>query len=298
MTDETRQKGLGRGLSALLGDDAEDYAALDRVRTAKDVPIEHIYPNPDQPRKRFDEADLAELAGSIREKGILQPILVRRMGDDQNHFQIVAGERRWRAAQKASLHNVPVIVKDLSDAETLEIALIENVQRADLNAIDEAAGYQALMDTFSYTQEQLAKIIGKSRSHIANLLRLLNLPGDVKELVAGGELSAGHARTLLGADHAGELARQIIDKGLSVREAESLARSEGAVKTRGPRAPREHVEKDADTIALEQNLTNSLGLDVTINFRGDQGGDVKITYKTLEQLDEICQRLSAHRSIF
>lgn len=298
MTDETRQKGLGRGLSALLGDDSEDYAALDRVRNAKDVPIEHLHPNPDQPRKHFDDTDLAELAGSIREKGILQPILVRRVGDDLNHFQIVAGERRWRAAQKASLHNVPVIVKDLSDAEALEIALIENVQRADLNAIDEAAGYQSLMDVFSYTQEELAKIIGKSRSHIANLLRLLNLPGDVKELVVTGKLSAGHARTLLGTKQAGDLARQIIDKGLSVREAEQLARSEGTVKTRGPRGARPHVEKDADTVALEQNLTNSIGLDVSISFRGDQGGDVKITYKTLEQLDEICQRLSASRGIF
>lgn len=289
MAEDGRQR-LGRGLSALLGDDNSDYADLDRVRSTRDVPIEFLKPNPDQPRRHFDETDLKELAASISEKGILQPILVRRAGDGKNSYQIVAGERRWRAAQRAGLHEVPVIVKDLTDAETLEVALIENVQRADLNPIDEAKGYQDLLKEFSYTQEELAKIIGKSRSHIANIMRLLSLPDSVQGFLVDGRLSAGHARTLIGQENAEELARDIISRGLNVRETESLVRGGEGAKAKKPRGG--GVHKDADTVALEHNLSNALGLKVSVDHKGEKGGSVTITYSTLEQLDDVCQKLS------
>jgi len=293
MTEDGRGNRLGRGLSALLGDDSEDYAALDRVRSSKELPIEFLKPNPNQPRRTFNEDELEELAASIREKGILQPILVRRVEGDRGEYQIVAGERRWRAAQKARLHNVPVVIKDLSDGEVLEIALIENVQRADLNAIDEATGYRALMDEFGHTQEELARIIGKSRSHIANVLRLLTLPQDVQQYVTDGKMSAGHARALINADDPSALARKVVAKGLSVRETEQLVKSD---RPKAPRAAPVNPEKDPDTLALEQNLTNSIGLKVEINHKGEKGGDVRISYSTLEQLDDICQRLSQQTS--
>ena len=283
------QQRLGRGLSALLGDDADDYASLERVRPARELPVEFLKPNPDQPRQHFDETALKELAASIAEKGILQPILVRRAGDDSNEYQIVAGERRWRAAQLAGLHNVPVIVKDLTDAETLEVALIENVQRSDLNPVDEAQGYQALIKEFQYTQEELAKIIGKSRSHIANALRLLTLPESIFAMLIDGRLTAGHARTLIGADNALELASDILSRGLNVREAEKLVRGGAAPRAKKNTPP---TEKDPDTLALEENITNALGLKVTIDFKGEAGGSVRVDYKTLEQLDEICQKLT------
>jgi ParB family chromosome partitioning protein len=294
MADETGSKapakGLGRGLSALLGDETEDFASLDRARSTRELPVEYLHANPNQPRQQFDEKDLTDLTNSIREKGILQPILVRRIGENDNTYQIVAGERRWRAAQRASLHNVPVIIKDLTDAETLEIALIENVQRADLNAIDEAAGYRALMDEFSHTQDELAKLIGKSRSHIANSLRLLSLPTSVRELIAGGRLSAGHGRTLVNAEDPATLAEIIIAKDMNVREAEALARKGAPPRKKTVRAP---ATKDPDTLALEQNLSNSLGLKVTIDHHGETG-DLKIHFKTLEQLDALCQKLSIY----
>jgi ParB family chromosome partitioning protein len=283
------QQRLGRGLSALLGDESDDYATLERVRASKDIPIEFLKPNPDQPRRHFDEERLKELAASIASKGILQPVLVRRAGEDTNDYQIVAGERRWRAAQIAGLHSVPVIIKDLTDAETLEVALIENVQRSDLNPVDEAQGYQALIKEFTYTQDELAKIIGKSRSHIANALRLLALPESVCEMLIDGRLTAGHARALVGHDNAHELASEIISRGLNVRETETLARGGAAAKPKRKPTP---VEKDADTAALESNISAALGLKVTIDFRGDAGGSLTIDYTTLEQLDDICQKLT------
>jgi ParB family chromosome partitioning protein len=295
MAEETPSR-LGRGLAALIGDDAA-YALGDAnapaPRGVREVPIEFLRPNPFQPRHIFREEDLTDLSNSIREKGILQPIVVRPVSGQENAFEIVAGERRWRAAQKAQLHQVPIIVKELTDAESLEIAIIENVQRADLNAIEEAAGYDRLMQQFSYTQEQLSKLIGKSRSHVANTLRLLSLPQGVRALIEEGKLTAGHARPLIGAARAEELAREIVAKGLSVREAETLSRKE----TTGSAAPRRAAaahggDKDADTLALERNISDQLGLKVEITFSAEKGGEVKIHYKSLEQLDEICRRLA------
>lgn len=283
------QQRLGRGLSALLGDDSDDYASLERMRSSKEMPIEFLKPNPDQPRRHFNDERLKELAASITEKGILQPVLVRRAGEETNEYQIVAGERRWRAAQMAGVHSIPVIIKDLTDAETLEVALIENVQRTDLNPVDEARGYQALIKEFSYTQDELSKIIGKSRSHIANALRLLALPTSVCEMLIDGRLTAGHARALIGNENAHELASEIISRGLNVRETENLARGGAAPRSKRKTAP---ADKDADTLALEQNISNALGLKVTIDFKGEEGGSVKIDYTTLEQLDDICQKLT------
>jgi ParB family transcriptional regulator, chromosome partitioning protein len=278
---------LGRGLSALLGDDASDYAALDAVRESKTVPVEYLRPNRFQPRRDFDEDEIDSLAESIREQGILQPILVRRDPDNVNGYEIVAGERRWRVAQRARLHEVPVLIKDLSDDKALEVAIVENVQRQDLNAIEEAEGYQRLMRDFTHTQEDLARVVGKSRSYVANTLRLLGLPDEVKELVSGHKLSAGHARALLNAVDPVKLAHQVVARGMNVRQTEKLAQAGRDAKS--PAAPL--AEKDADTIALERELASILGLKVTISYRGG-GGDVIIRYTTLEQLDDVVQRLS------
>jgi len=295
MVEETPSR-LGRGLAALIGDDTA-FSLGDREtqapRGVREVPIEFLRANPFQPRHTFRTEDLDDLANSIREKGILQPIVVRPLGD--NSFEIVAGERRWRAAQLAQLHQVPVIVKELTDAESLEIAIIENVQRADLNAVEEAAGYERLMQQFHYTQEQLSKMIGKSRSHVANTLRLLALPQGVRSLIEEGKLSAGQARPLIGHDDAESFAREIVAKGLSAREAEALTRKPdgsgpAAASTKPKALPK--AEKDADTLALEKNISDQLGLKVDISFSGDKGGEVRIAYKTLEQLDEICRRLA------
>jgi ParB family chromosome partitioning protein len=298
MAEETPSR-LGRGLAALIGDDAA-YALGDAdapvPRGLREVPIEYLRPNPFQPRHVFREEDLADLAASIREKGILQPIVVRPAAGEVNAFEIVAGERRWRAAQKAQLHQVPIIVKELTDAESLEIAIIENVQRADLNAIEEAAGYDRLMQQFAYTQEQLSKLIGKSRSHVANTLRLLTLPSAVRGLIEEGKLTAGHARALIGIPEAEAIAREIVAKGLSVREAETLARRATTGSAEPRRAAAARPEKDADTIALERNISEQLGLKVEISYSGEKGGEVRIIYKTLEQLDEICRRLAGRGS--
>ena len=278
---------LGRGLSALLGDDGSDYAALDSVRESKSVPIEYLRPNRFQPRREFDEDEIAALAESIREQGILQPILVRRDSDNVNGYEIVAGERRWRAAQRARLHEVPVLIKELTDQKALEVAIVENVQRQDLNALEEAEGYQRLMREFSHTQEDLARVVGKSRSHVANTLRLLGLPDEVKTLVAKHQLSAGHARALLNAVDPVKLAHQVVARGLNVRQTEKLAQ-----RGREAKAPAAALaQKDADTIALERELASLLGLKVTITFHGS-GGEVMIRYSTLEQLDDVVQRLS------
>lgn len=292
MIEETqgRRRGLGRGLSALLGDDSEDYAHLDQARSSKTVPIEQLRPSAFQPRRRFDEAEMETLVESVKEVGMLQPILVRRAGDRKEDFEIVAGERRWRAAQRAQLHRVPVVVKDLDDAQSLKIALVENIQREDLSAIEEAEGYSRLMEEFGLTQEAVSLAIGRSRSHVANAVRLLNLPDSVKRLVEDGQLSAGHARALLGTEDPEGLAKRIINQGLTVREVETLAKETGSGNGRKQGA----ADKDADTLALEHDLSEALGLHVDIRHKGETGGTVNIGYKTLEQLDEVCRRLCHH----
>ncbi len=292
---QERKRGLGRGLSALMSDvtESERVAAQGIAAADQFVPIERISPNPDQPRKRFEQSDLNDLASSIREKGVIQPLIVRVRSD--NSFEIVAGERRWRAAQLAQLHELPVIVRDFSDAEVLEVAIIENIQRADLNAIEEAAGYRQLMDKFGHTQEKLAEALGKSRSHIANLLRLLTLPEPVIDMVRSGDLSAGHARALIPASDPLKLAQAIVKGGLSVRAAEALVRNElkgdaAPTKTSSNAASRE--EKDADTRALEGDLSASLGMKVTLDHKpGQESGQLAIKYDSLEQLDELCRIL-------
>lgn len=292
------RKGLGRGLSALLADVTLDEApAAPQVAPAAGatprgtdrIPIDRIRPNPDQPRRDFDEKDLDDLAASIREKGVIQPLILRPAAS--GGYEIVAGERRWRAAQRAGLHELPAVVRELSDAEMLEIAIIENIQRADLNPLEEANGYRQLMDRFGHTQERLAEALGKSRSHIANLLRLLTLPEPVLELLRLGSLTAGHARALVTASNPESLARQVIERDLSVRQTEQLARAAASPAPRNPaaRAP----AKDADTRALEEDLTATLRLKVTIDHRpGQQSGEIRIRYATLEELDGLCQLLS------
>ncbi|WP_298840820.1 ParB/RepB/Spo0J family partition protein [uncultured Roseobacter sp.] len=289
-----RKRGLGRGLSALMSDvaETEERASAGPAAADKKIPIEQITPNPDQPRKRFAEGDLDDLAASIKEKGVIQPLIVRAIADGR--YEIVAGERRWRASQMAQLHELPVIVRDFSDAEVLEVAIIENIQRADLNAIEEAAGYRRLMDQFGHTQEKMAEALGKSRSHIANLLRLLNLPEPLLEMVRSNDLSAGHARALLGAEDPVGLARRIIRDGLSVRAAEALVKKEQSGDARGkPAASKAPAEKDADTKALEGDLSATLGMKVVLTHKpGGESGEVTLHYKTLEELDELCRILS------
>jgi ParB family chromosome partitioning protein len=252
----------------------------------KRLPVEFINANPRNPRRDFDPAALEDLTNSIREKGVMQPLLVRPSGDDPDTYELIAGERRWRAAQKAGLHDVPVIIREVDDREALELAIIENVQRTDLNPLEEAQGYGQLMEQFGYTQNDMAQVIGKSRSHVANTLRLLTLPEDVKEMLAHGDLTAGHARSLITADNPAALARQIVSGGLSVREAEALSQRR-ATQKRTPRAPN---EKDADTLALERQVSETLGLSVSVDHTAG-GGRIEVRYKTLEQLDDICRRL-------
>ncbi|MBV8977984.1 MAG: ParB/RepB/Spo0J family partition protein [Alphaproteobacteria bacterium] len=274
------KSGLGRGLSALIGEEA--VPTRGEARAVRSLPIAFLRPNRFQPRKSFAPEELQDLTDSVRQKGILQPILVRPLGLDS--YEIVAGERRWRAAQQAKLHDVPVVVRDMSDAEALELAIVENVQRADLNAIEEAAAYHELTDRFGYTQERIANEVGKSRSHVANTLRLLNLPESVKAMVREGRLSAGHARTLLGVEDPERLAREIVEAGLNVREAERRSKT-----TRGPNKAR--APKDVNINAIESRLSNGLGLKVQIVHKGDKGGDIRIFYRTLEQLDDLIRRL-------
>lgn len=289
---KNRSRGLGRGLSALMADvttAAEAEAAPDSHRRVDMVPIERLHANPDQPRRTFDAGDLDDLTASIREKGVLQPLIVRRSGDRQ--YEIVAGERRWRAAQQAQIHELPVLIRELSDVEVLEIAIIENIQRADLNAVEEAAGYRRLMDEFGHTQEQMAAALGKSRSHIANLLRLLSLPPDVQDLLREGKLSAGHARALVTADNPSELARAVVKGGLSVRATEALVKR----KLPGPQTtPKPIPDKDADTAALEGDLSANLGMKVMLKHQpGQEAGELSIRYKSLDDLDTLCRLLNA-----
>lgn len=284
------KRGLGRGLSALMAEvqaESPPTSATEPRKSELSLPIEKVQPNPDQPRRDFKQDDLDSLAASIREKGIIQPLIVRKMAEDQ--YQIVAGERRWRAAQMAQLHEVPVIVRDFNDTEVLEIAIIENIQRADLNPIEEGLGYKQLMDRFGHTQEKLAQALSKSRSHIANLMRLLQLPEDVQNMLKAGKLSAGHARALITAPNASELAVQVVAKGLSVRETEKLANAVNQPKSRP--APRQ--EKDPDTKAIEGDLSASLKMKVSIDHKpGDDGGHLTIRYNSLDDLDELCRILS------
>lgn len=294
MSDINRKKGLGRGLSALMADvDLSETSSSDGKKSVQTLPIARIVPNPDQPRRQFDAIELEELANSISEKGVIQPLIVRPAPNGDDAYQIVAGERRWRAAQRARLHELPVVVRELDDTEVLEIAIIENIQRSDLNAIEEARGYKQLKDKFGHTQEQLAQALGKSRSHIANLIRLLDLPGEVMDFVSAGSLSAGHARALLSASNAGALAKKIISEGLSVRQTERLVKNETVSAQKTSKARTGSVEKDADTKALEADLSAATGAKVQIDHTPDgESGKVVITYKSLEQLDWLCQALS------
>ncbi|WP_332769919.1 ParB/RepB/Spo0J family partition protein [Phenylobacterium sp.] len=282
------KRGLGRGLSALLGDVEETNLATGTGEAAsvREIPIELIHANPDQPRTQFAPAEIDELAESIRGKGVLQPILVRPDPGAAGGFQIVAGERRWRASQKAGLRVMPALIRELDDRQVLEIAVIENVQRANLNPMEEAAAYQQLVDRFGHTQDEVAQSVGKSRSHVANTLRLMNLPASVRELVLEGKLTAGHARAILSADDPARLAQEIVARGLSVRDAEALVRKPAP----GGKA-KSKPTKDTDTLALESDLSDVLGLDVEVVDRGGVG-ELRIKYATLEQLDELCRRLT------
>ena len=296
---KTHFSGLGRGLSALLGEVESEVLAAStnpnmqpnqapgtsaEQRAPRTLPIALLRPNPFQPREHFDTDALEDLANSIREKGILQPIVVRPVPGQPDEYQIVAGERRWRAAQKARLHEVPVVIRAFTDAEALEVALIENIQRADLNAIEEARGYRQLIEKFNYTQDALGHVIGRSRSHVANTLRLLQLPQTVQDYIYSGKLSAGHARTLVGQADPEAMALELIEGRVNVREAEDRGRKAKGKKKRAH-------GKDADTRALEQSLSTQLGLTVVIGHKGDKGGELRIAYKTLEQLDDVCRKL-------
>lgn len=297
MAKPDRKRGLGRGLSALMSDVAETEAVVSAGPSAAErvIPIEQIAPNPDQPRKRFNDEDLDDLTASIKEKGVIQPLIVRETGEGR--YQIVAGERRWRAAQRAQLHELPVVVRAFTDAEVLEVAIIENIQRADLNPIEEAAGYRQLMDRFGHTQEKMAEALGKSRSHIANLLRLLTLPEALTEMVRNGALSAGHARALIPAQDPLTLAQKIVKGGLSVRAAEALVKAEARQLQDPPKARGGAEEKDADTKALEGDLSATLGMKVVLNHKpGQDKGQMTIRYKSLEELDELCRILSAQEA--
>ena len=295
---KTKQRGLGRGLSALMADVAETAPSASNTPRRPDlmVPIELVSPNPDQPRRSFDQELLDDLANSVREKGIIQPLIVRAKPGKDGEYEIVAGERRWRAAQIAKLHEIPVLVREFDDTEVLEVAIIENIQRADLNPVEEAAGFSQLMEKFGHTQEKLAEVLGKSRSHIANSVRLLQLPGEIQTYLKEGKLSAGHARALITSEDPIALAKQVIKKDLSVRETEKLAKSAMSnIFSEGNKPSKTgKPEKDADTRALEGDLSANLGMKVQIDHKpGHEGGAVTIRYDDLDQLDTICRLLSS-----
>ena len=293
MVSSDKKRGLGRGLSALMADVNEPKTNEIIKSLNQTVAIERIRPNPNQPRKNFESNSLDDLIASIKEKGVLQPLIVRAVG---NNFEIVAGERRWRAAQKAQIHKLPVIIRNFTDAEVLEVAIIENIQRADLNPIEEAASFRQLMEHFGHTQEMMAEALGKSRSYIANLLRLLNLPKAIQEYVLRGDLSAGHARALITIEKPEIIVKKIIKDGLSVRQTEALVRklSLGAdEETPKKEIVRRLSEKDADTRALESDLSAALGLKVSLSFdTNGQTGQLKLRYNSLDQLDDLCRKLS------
>lgn len=297
-----KARGLGRGLDALFGDDEAASTVYQDNESPHDqkssgrklIGLEQIVPHPDQPRHYFDEDALKELAASIREHGLLQPILVRPSRQEPDAYEIIAGERRWRASQMAQLHEIPVIIRDLDDEQTYQIALVENLQRKDLSAIEEAIGYQKLVDEFGHSHESIGKVVGKSRSYIANMIRLLALPNAVQVMVEVGDLSVGHARALLGSDHAYELALQILERKLSVRETEKLV-SELANTTQTSSSKKKakgFASKDADHLALEKNLSDKLGVPVTLDMKSDQKGALKIDFKSLDQLDYVLKLLA------
>lgn len=290
MNDDISKNRLGRGLAALIGDiDRPAATPAAPIQGDRNVPVEFIAPNPRNPRRTFADAELEDLSASLKQHGIVQPVVVRPSKGQAGRYEIIAGERRWRAAQRAGLNSIPVIVRDVDDRMALELAIVENVQRSDLNPVEEALGYQQLIDDHAYVQADLAQIIGKSRSHVANTLRLLKLPDSIRDLLVDGSLSAGHARTLVTAEDPAALAQKIIRDGLSVRQAEALAQK-GNEQANVTSSKRVDEEKDADTKALEQLLSDVTGLKVAVNHR-DKGGEVRITYKTLEQLDDLCRRL-------
>lgn len=292
MTDESKRSNLGRGLAALLGEEDGEAAAVaaGAQRGQNQAPIERLHPSRVQPRQDFDEEAIDSLAASIKEQGLLQPILVRPHPEQPGEFEIVAGERRWRAAQRAKLHSVPIVVRELSDGEALELAIVENVQRQDLNPVEEALAYRQLIEEFGHIQDQVARVVGKSRSHVANTLRLLNLPDTALALLRDGSLTAGHARAVLAAADPEALTQAIVSEGLTVRQAEQRATAETGDQAAKPKKPRAKAEKDADTLALERDLSSQLGLKVLIDHRG-QGGSLTVQYSSLEQLDSIVQRL-------
>jgi ParB family chromosome partitioning protein len=297
MAEEGTRSRLGRGLAALIGD-VGDESSVERPRAQRRLPTSALRPNARNPRRSFAAAELEELAASLRERGIIQPIVVRPLRGVPDGYEIVAGERRWRAAQRAGLHEVPVVVIEATDAEALQLAIIENVQRADLNPLEEAEGYRALMEEFHNSQEEIAKIVGKSRSYIANTLRLLKLPNAVKAYIEDGKLTAGHARMLIGEANAEQLAQDIVARDLNVREVEAMARERaqksGKKQTNGRRA-HGAAAKDADTLAAEKRLTDALGLTVSIDQRRGGGGTLSIRYRDFDQLDDVIQRLEKRR---
>jgi ParB family chromosome partitioning protein len=292
MADEARSR-LGRGLASLIGDVGGEAAHLERPRAQRKVPIEFLKANPRNPRRDFSEAELGELADSIRQHGVIQPIVVRAVKGVADRYEIIAGERRWRASQIAGLHDVPIVPVEVSDSDALEIAIVENVQRENLNAMEEAQGYHALVNEFKRSQDEIAKVVGKSRSHVANMMRLTKLPAEVQAYISSGKLSAGHARALIGVPDPSAAAKRIVEEGLNVRQAEALAHEEGVPerKAQKPRSVGGGKVKDADTLALEKQVSDALGLKVSIDHR-ESGGSVVIRYRDLDQLDGIVQKLA------
>ena len=284
MNTNIPKKGLGRGLSSLMGDTNINSTGNVAKSSEVTISIAALKPSPSQPRRLFDKNSINELAESIKSKGLVQPILVRPSKTDENSYEIIAGERRWRAAQIAQLHEIPAVIKNLDDVEALEIAIIENIQRSDLSPIEEAAGYKRLIDNHGHTQEVLSEIVGKSRSHIANILRLLTLPQSIQDMISEGKISSGHARAIMNSAFPEQLAEKIINENLSVREAESLAKSKKSTVQK-------IKLKDPDTIDLEEKISEKLGLNVSINHRGKKGGYIKIEYKSLDQLELVTQKL-------
>ena len=284
MALNTSKKGLGRGLSSLMGDNDNQQSTTPTSSSETTISIAKLRPSPLQPRRIFDKNSINELAESIKSKGLIQPILVRPSNANEGEYEIIAGERRWRAAQVAQLHKIPAVIRNLNDTESLEIAIIENVQRSDLSPIEEAAGYKKLMESYNHTQEQLSEVVGKSRSHIANIIRLLSLPQSIQDMISQGSISSGHARAIMNSAFPEQLAEKIINENLSVRATEALVKE----KKDGPKKVK---LKDPDTVDLEKKLTDILGLDVTISHRGKQGGSLKVTYKSLDQLELVTKKL-------
>ena len=291
VSDESGRRRLGRGLAALIGDASSEFEVVERVRGIRKVAIDLIKANPKNPRRLFKEEDIEELAGSIRQHGMIQPVVVRPAPAGGSGYELIAGERRWRAAQKAGQHEIPVIIQDVTDREAMEIAIIENVQRQDLNPLEEAMGYDQLIREFEYTQNDLAAVIGKSRSHVANTLRLLKLPEPVKDYLNEGALTAGHARALIAAPDPAALAKRIVEEGMTVRSAETLAQA--TISEPHGRAKAAKPDKDADTRALEKRLSDALGLSVEIRHKPSGSGEMRLRYANLDQLDDIIRRLEA-----